>query len=90
MSHKGLSIQNYILYTVYYSIYDIFINIFFTFFLDTIITFLEGEKIVEEFVDSHSPLIEDNILFARANLTDANEKLTKIARGQSKVFDCFN
>ncbi|GFR67492.1 tetratricopeptide repeat protein 7B [Elysia marginata] len=45
----------------------------------TTVTFLQGEMALEEFIETHDPTKDDNILSARAQLTEANEHLTKVA-----------
>ena len=47
---------------------------------------------LEEFIETHDPTKDDNVLSARAQLTEANEFLTKVASSESPVvlFDIIN
>ncbi|XP_005109408.1 tetratricopeptide repeat protein 7B isoform X2 [Aplysia californica] len=52
--------------------------------LASTVTFLQGEMALEEYIESHDPTNEDNILEARGSLQEAYECLSKISQGNSR------
>ncbi|RUS75974.1 hypothetical protein EGW08_016256 [Elysia chlorotica] len=53
--------------------------------ISTTVLFLQGEMALEEFVETHDPTKEDNILSARTQLTESNEFLAKVAASASPL-----